>query len=68
MESKTGKAYTRKELAKAKVYAETVLNNPYMHWTPTPAQANLLLCDDKEVLWGGSAGPGKSAGLLFAAT
>ena len=48
-----GKLYTRKELAKAKVFAETVLNNPYMYWKPTKAQANLLLCDEKEILWGG---------------
>ena len=68
MQSKSGNIYTSKELAKAEVYAETVINNKYMHWTPTPAQANLLLCDETEVLWGGSAGPGKSVGLLFAAT
>lgn len=64
----TGKIYSRRELAEAKIYAETVINNKYMHWKPTDAQKKLIMCPEKEVLWGGSAGPGKSVGLLFAAT
>lgn len=60
--------YTRKELLKAEVFKETVLNNKYMYWKPTEAQARLMLQDEKEILWGGSAGPGKSVGLLMAAT
>lgn len=39
----------------------------YIPITPTPKQTAALLCDDKEILYGGAAGGGKSIYLLAAA-
>ena len=40
----------------------------YIPWRPSPKQRLFLLLDDRpEILFGGAAGPGKSAGLLMAA-
>lgn len=38
---------------------------PRVVWEPTPKQAELLACDDFEVLYGGAAGGGKSDALLI---
>ena len=45
----------------------TVLENPYIPYKPTLKQAEFLLDEHPEVLFGGAAGPGKSIGLLMAA-
>ncbi len=39
---------------------------PFIPWTPTPKQAEFLARPEREALFGGAAGPGKSVGLLFA--
>jgi predicted phage terminase large subunit-like protein len=44
-----------------------IAQNPYIPHLPTPKQLALLLAPELEVLWGGSAGGGKSDGLLMAA-
>lgn len=46
----------------------TVLANPWIPTDPTPKQAEFLLMQDREVLYGGAAGGGKSEGLLMAAS
>ena len=45
----------------------TILENPWIPHEPTPKQAEFLLMPDLEVLFGGSAGGGKSDALLMAA-
>lgn len=37
----------------------TVIENPYIPHDPTEKQAEFLLLDDKEALYGGAAGGGK---------
>lgn len=44
-----------------------VLNNPYIPHSPTPQQAAFLVLIDREVLYGGAAGGGKTDALLMAA-
>lgn len=44
-----------------------ILENPYIPHRPTPKQAEFLLDDRREILYGGAAGGGKSLGLLMAA-
>ena len=46
---------------------QTVLQNPWIPTDPTPKQAEFLVRPEREILYGGSAGGGKSAGLLMAA-
>lgn len=45
----------------------TILENPWIPNEPTPKQAEFLLMPDREVLYGGAAGGGKSQALLMAA-
>lgn len=45
----------------------TILENPWIPIEPTPRQAEFLLNPEREVLYGGAAGGGKSEGLLAAA-
>lgn len=51
----------------AQLIQQTVLDNPYIPFTPTVKQAEFLIRPEQEVLFGGSAGPGKSAALLMSA-
>ena len=46
---------------------ETVIENEYIPHDPTPKQAEFLLLPNKESLYGGAAGGGKSDALLMAA-
>jgi predicted phage terminase large subunit-like protein len=41
--------------------------NPYIPQMPTPKQLAFLMAPEREVLFGGAAGPGKSSALLMAA-
>lgn len=50
-----------------KLLTDTVLNNEYIPYTPTPRQAEFLTNPHDEVLFGGGAGPGKSIALFMAA-
>ena len=60
--------YAAKRFAKRKaVYQTTVLENPFIPHVPFPKQAELLESDVQEILYGGSAGGGKSDALLMAA-
>lgn len=43
------------------------MENPYIPHKPTPKQAEFLLDDRREILYGGAAGGGKSIGLLMGA-
>lgn len=45
----------------------TVIDNPFVPWTPNPKQAEFLTADCREMLYGGAAGGGKSVALLIAA-
>lgn len=45
----------------------TILENPYIPHRPTPKQAEFLVLENKEALYGGAAGGGKSDALLMAA-
>ena len=51
----------------AAVMRATILENPWIPHDPTPKQAEFLLMPDLEMLYGGSAGGGKSDALLMAA-
>lgn len=51
----------------AAILAATVLDNSWIPHDPTLKQAEFLLLPDREVLYGGSAGGGKSDALLMAA-
>lgn len=51
----------------AAVMRATILENSWIPHDPTPKQAEFLLMPDLEVLYGGSAGGGKSDALLMAA-
>ena len=54
--------------ARAKAIMEwTIIRNEYVPHDPTPKQAEFLLLDEKEALFGGAAGGGKSDALLMAA-
>lgn len=53
--------------ASAGILLETVFNNPYIPHEPTERQAAFLLAREREVLYGGAAGGGKSAALLMGA-
>ena len=44
-----------------------LLRIPACPYTPTPAQARFLMCLEREALYGGAAGGGKSVALLMAA-
>ena len=50
-----------------KEFCDTVLMNPFIIHEPTPKEAEFCQCTDKEVLYGGAAGGGKSEALLMAA-
>lgn len=56
-----------KTCLKKQLFLSTVLQNPYIPHKPTAKQAQALLTDNKEVLYGGAAGGGKSDWLLMAA-
>lgn len=45
----------------------TILENPWIPHDPTPKQAEFLLLECREALYGGAAGGGKSDALLMAA-
>lgn len=45
---------------------EKVLNNPYIPVEPTDKQYEFLSRFDREIMYGGAAGGGKSAGILMA--
>jgi len=49
------------------LYYATVLKNPWVPVTPTNKQALLLKSREREILYGGSAGGGKSYALIMAA-
>lgn len=49
------------------VMRATILENPWIPHEPTPKQAEFLLMEDREAMFGGSAGGGKSDALLMAA-
>ncbi len=49
------------------IYQVTILENPYIPFTPTDKQLEFLLGFEKEILYGGAAGGGKSVALLMAA-
>lgn len=56
------------DFARYKAFLQaTVLDNPYIPHAPTAKQAEFLLLQDKEALFGGAAGGGKSDALLMAA-
>lgn len=46
---------------------QRVLNNPYIPHTPTQKQWEFLMAENKDVFFGGAAGPGKTDALLMAA-
>src|SRR5674476_243330 len=48
-------------------YYATILKNPYIPITPTAKQATLLKSSEREILYGGAAGGGKSYALMMAA-
>jgi predicted phage terminase large subunit-like protein len=45
----------------------TIIENPYIPHDPTRKQSRFLLTDEREILFGGAAGGGKSDALLMAA-
>lgn len=49
------------------ILTATVLDNPYIPLNPSAKQAEFLVDDRREILYGGAAGGGKSVGLLIAA-
>lgn len=49
------------------ILAATILENPYIPHDPTIKQAKFLMTNEKEILFGGAAGGGKSDALLMAA-
>lgn len=51
----------------AETLVKRVFNNPYIPHQPFPRQAAFLSLTDKEALYGGAAGGGKSDALLMAA-
>jgi len=63
------KAYlnSTKTCLKKQLFLRTLLQNPYIPHHPTVKQAQFLLLDNKEALYGGAAGGGKSDALLMAA-
>lgn len=64
------KTSSKKKVSVARIRAimrATILENPYIPHDPTAKQAEFLLLDDKEALFGGAAGGGKSDALLMAA-
>lgn len=58
-------SWRRRQLAA--ILAATVLDNPWIPHDPTLKQAEFLLLPHREILYGGSAGGGKSDALLMAA-
>lgn len=57
---------TRRE-AQAALLARTILDNPYIPHRPTLKQAAMLVSPEREILFGGAVGGGKSDGMLMAA-
>lgn len=49
------------------LFAATICNNPYIPHLPTKKQAEFLISDARELLYGGAASGGKSDALLMAA-
>jgi len=71
-------AYSEKQRIKQAIFRKTVLENPYIPKTLNPStgreeraplisQARFLALDEREALFGGAAGPGKSWALLVGA-
>lgn len=58
-------ARRRRQTQKSAAMVEAV--RPFVPWTPHPKQAEFLARTEREALFGGAAGPGKSVALLFAA-
>ncbi|USK77743.1 terminase large subunit domain-containing protein [Peribacillus frigoritolerans] len=65
----TQKCMTELEIRKLEFahFCKTILDNPYIPNKPTIKQMEFLLLKDKEALYGGAAGGGKSDALLMAA-
>lgn len=59
--------YSRQTELKRQIFQATILQNPYIKQKPTLKQAQFLLTENEEALYGGAAGPGKSSALLMAA-
>lgn len=53
--------------ARAALLKHTILENPYIPHAPTIKQAQMLVTHEREVLFGGAAGGGKSDAMLMAA-
>lgn len=56
-----------KSCLKKQLFLKTLLQNPYIPHKPTVKQAQFLLLDNREALYGGAAGGGKSDALLMGA-
>lgn len=54
-------------MTKRKIFQKTILENKYIPHKPTVPQAQFLLLDELEALYGGAAGGGKSDALLMGA-
>ncbi len=68
MPSATAKTVrTENETAFVDLLLQTVINNPYIPHSPTKQQAEFLLLPERESLYGGAAGGGKTDAMLMAA-
>jgi len=58
---------SNKPILPSELFSDTLLENPYIPHDPTIKQAEFLVRLEKECLYGGAAGGGKSDALLMAA-
>ena len=63
----TTKAKPSRREAQAALLARTILDNPYIPHRPTLKQAMMLVAPEREILFGGAVGGGKSDAMLMAA-